>query len=200
MPPKDISASIVCRTCGKRFRDRPSARRRYCSRDCYAAALPAIRSTQEGDPLVRFWSKVDRSGGPDACWPWTGDKGGWGYGRIMIDRHRHLAHRLSWEIANGPIPSALDCLHTCDNPICVNPAHLFLGTDADNVADKMAKGRHNGPYGESVGTAKLTAEQVAEIRRRYLPRKVTHEHLATEFGVTKSCIGRIVQGKGWRHV
>ena len=89
----------------------------------------------------RFWAKVDRSGGPDACWIWTGGRKGRGYGEFYKDHRLLGAHRVAWELAIGPIPNGLDCLHSCDNPPCCNPAHLFLGTQADNNADMVAKGR-----------------------------------------------------------
>lgn len=97
----------------------------------------------------RFSSKVDRSGGPAACWPW---KGAWrtekGYGRILKDRRKGRAlraHRVAWELAHGPIPLGLCVCHACDNPPCCNPAHLFLGTMLDNNRDRDAKDRHHRP-------------------------------------------------------
>jgi hypothetical protein len=94
----------------------------------------------------RFWPKVDRSGGPDACWPWTATVRSDGYGMIDVGGKMVGAHRVSWEIANGPIPVGGDyhgtcVLHRCDNPLCVNPSHLFLGTNDDNTKDRDAKGR-----------------------------------------------------------
>lgn len=85
---------------------------------------------------TRFWRKVKR-GPPDECWPWTGRRGGRGYGRVGSCG----AHRLAWELTNGAIPAGLWVLHRCDNPPCVNPSHLWLGTHADNMADMRAKGR-----------------------------------------------------------
>jgi hypothetical protein len=91
----------------------------------------------------RFWSKVQRS---DGCWLWTGASTWQGYGLIHHHGRRGMVsvHRLSWTIANGGIPAGLQVLHRCDNPPCVNPDHLWLGTNADNIADKLAKGRGSG--------------------------------------------------------
>lgn len=106
----------------------------------------------------RFWAKVDRSGGSDACWPWTARKHRFGYGLIRADSGGLTlrAHRVSWELTNGPIPEGTGyhgtcVLHRCDNPRCVNPAHLFLGTAADNSHDMSQKGRAWRPTGQRNG-------------------------------------------------
>ena len=91
------------------------------------------------DITERFWSKVQR-GGPDECWPWIAGTSHRGYGAFYLDHGMHQSHRVSWELTHGPITDGLHVLHTCDNPPCVNPAHLFLGTDRDNARDSVAKG------------------------------------------------------------
>src|SRR5690242_13962235 len=94
-----------------------------------------------------FWKDVDKSGGPNACWPWLKCKERHGYGHAYWDRQHHRAHRLAFELATGIKP--VNCvLHKCDNPPCCNPAHLFEGTQKDNALDKQRKGRGNQPRGE----------------------------------------------------
>jgi len=100
-------------------------------------------STLSPKDVARFWAKVDRSGGPDACWPWTGTKNKDGYGGFRAVGKMHKSHRVAWTIAHGEIPGGYCVLHHCDNPPCCNPSslHLWLGTNDDNTADKCAKGR-----------------------------------------------------------
>lgn len=155
---------------------------------------PPIRPLQE-----RFWEKVDVRG-PDECWEWTAARIGDGYGNIgVITGKSALAHRVSYEFANGPIPTGRCVLHTCDNPPCVNSAHLFVGTRADNAADRDAKGRGGSDKrrGERNGSAKLTAAIVAAIRAEYVPWEVSTPFLARKYGISKGHVHRIVTGASW---
>lgn len=153
----------------------------------------------------RFWRKVQRG---DGCWPWVGPTNDRGYGVLSIARpqRRVYAHRFSWAMANGPIPDGYEVCHRCDNPPCVNPAHLFLGTHAENMRDARQKGRALGradlprPRGEQVNTAKLTAESVREIVARFRSGETNKSALAREYGVTHHMVRLIVTGRAWRHV
>jgi len=183
--------------------------------------LPPMKKTLE----ELFWSKVDKSAGPDACWPWTGGLHG-GYGRIMFNKERMLAHRVSWVLTNGAIPPGLCSCHRCDNPCCVNPSHLFLGTVTDNNADCTAKGRRssgdahraimrrlaargeaNGsrkhperrPRGSNNGSARLTESLVVEIRTRCANGE-SQRAVARSLHVASNTVRDIIIGKRWRHV
>lgn len=167
-----------------------------------APLKPEVESIQITDEMrERFASKVDRSGD---CWAWSGHRSAKGYGRFYLSRLAFLgAHRFAWIMENGPIPDGLHVLHRCDNPPCVNPAHLFLGTNADNTADKVAKGRCRMPpvrRGERHHEARLTAEAVVEIRQAYAAGGVSYQDLAERFGVHNATISRAVNRKYWSHV
>ena len=140
------------------------------------------------DPVIRFWRFVQRKG-PDECWLWTGGKAGKGYGQFYRSKHNPVgAHRFSWEIANGrPVPSGRMVMHSCDNPPCVNPAHLSVGTCADNHRDKTAKGRNPGnrtDRGRPV--SHLDKDQVLALRAAGL----TYRQIAAALGVRESTVWR----------
>lgn len=146
----------------------------------------------------RFWDKVQRAG-EDDCWMWTGARHRFGYGRIGVgapSRATETAHRVSWVLHFGPIPSGKHVLHHCDNPPCVNPRHLFLGDQAANVADMWAKGRGRITHrrGEAHPWSKFTAEEVAEIRASAEPAG----SIARRFGVSREAVYRIRRGLNWR--
>jgi hypothetical protein len=130
------------------------------------------------------------------CWEWKLKTEG-GYGRVVIRRERMMAHRFSWTITNGPVPTGLFVLHKCDNRKCCNPAHLFLGTIAENNADRDAKGRHKPIYGEANGLAKLTHEKARAIRYEYASG-ASQSRLADKFGVNQKAIWLIVHNVTWK--
>jgi len=145
---------------------------------------------------VRFWEKVAIK--ENGCWLWIGAVDARGYGAILKDGKIQKAHRLSYEIAHGPAGDLL-VLHRCDNPPCVNPQHLFAGTDADNMADMRAKGRANTPRGESVKAAKLTERDIWEMRHMW-ENGISTRKIAAYFPVNHSTVYNIVSGKKWAHV
>lgn len=150
----------------------------------------------------RFWGKVDTSEGTEACWTWLAVKNEKGYGRIWSLPHGRqiYAHRAAWELEVGPIGEGLFVCHKCDNPACVNPAHLFLGTARENTRDATRKGRLVNPpvrVGEDNRKAKLTEKQVQEIRCKYA-EGCTQNKLACEYGVAQAHISQVVLGKVWK--
>lgn len=139
----------------------------------------------------RFWKKVDRTG---TCWNWSACIVN-EYGQIQHDKKRKRAHRVAYEMEVGPIPPSMMVCHRCDNPICVRPSHLFLGTAADNARDCAAKGRNI--VGDNRSDAKLSSEIVAEIRGMDSPDFAA---LGKRYGVDESAIRQARLGKTWRHV
>lgn len=161
----------------------------------------------------RFWNRVPARG-PGQCWEWMGRRFPFGYGQFSIGRKTVLPHRYSWSLVNGEIPAGLVVMHSCDNPACVNPEHLCLGTQKENREECARKGRtatgdRNGrrlhperaflAQGEKNGHAKLTAAQVVEIRKRYAEGCPLGE-LSRENGVGKPAICGIGKGRTWRHI
>lgn len=138
-------------------------------------------------PADRFWAKVDRSAGPDGCWPWTGARGRRGYGQLKWNGKDARAPRVVYALTFGPIPDGMLVCHTCDNPPCVNPAHLFLGTNADNLADARAKDR----LGQ-----RLTLQVVAAIRRDHAAGAGVRA-LGRTYGIHYSTVSRVVRGLLW---
>lgn len=156
----------------------------------------------------RFLEKVDKSCISD-CWEWIAGKCGAGYGAFWLNGRQVGAHRVSWELYKGPIPDSLYVLHKCDNPGCVNPAHLFLGTHSDNIQDAIKKGRlksmENLPkdtIGEKNGRAMITREQAAIIKKIWKEREnsLTKTELAKRLGISRPIVRNILLGKTWRHI
>lgn len=134
--------------------------------------------------------------GQHGCLLWTGSTYEFGHGVIWNGKFNEGAHRVAWTLANGPIPSRMCVCHRCDTPACVNPDHLFLGTKADNAADMASKGRASHRPGASSPSAKLTADDVAEIRK--LKGIVSQRALAERFGVSKTAIRFVQKGRTWQ--
>ena len=157
----------------------------------------------------RFLSKVNKHSGvyknslTTECWIWTAGKDTFGYGRINIDGKNHVAHRISYELYKNKIPEGLLIRHSCDNPACVNPDHLELGTHQDNTDDRTKRGRHKYGItiqkGEKNGRAKLKDADVLEIRQ-WLEFGYTQKVIAELFDVNIPQISRIKTGKTWSHI
>jgi hypothetical protein len=168
--------------------------------------MKAIRALGQRDrcaPLaVRFENRITRGVG---CWEWQGNINPVsGYGRLQFEKQMLFAHRVAYELYVGPIPEGMVICHHCDNPPCVRPDHLFLGTHADNVADKMNKGRWAGGSkpGEAHHNSILTDEQVAAIRAA-LRQPLRHgdvRKIARQYNVDESTIHHIKSGRAWRHI
>lgn len=152
----------------------------------------------------RFWSKVDKSGD---CWLWTASRDGRGYGHFGIKGKMEGSHRVSWWLDSGEWPKGLCVLHKCDNPLCVRPEHLFIGSQHENMADMSNKGRRSAGDKHSItqrgmnnGRSKLTEVQVLESRQLYSTGMFTQQTLAFLYGISQVHMGRILNKENWRHV
>ncbi len=177
--------------------------------------LPPTKSRRKGRFLIRghagtyhakslaerFWQHVQKT---DTCWLWTAGKNHKGYGVIYhVDGKTRTAHRVSWELHLGPIPDGLLVCHHCDNPPCVRPDHLFLGTEKDNSQDAVSKGRKGAPVlarGERHWNAKLTDTVVLEMRALYASGQYSMTELGAKFGVHKVTARNAIRGLKWTHV
>lgn len=149
--------------------------------------------------IETFWSRVDKSAGENSCWPWLGSRDGSGYGKMKVDAGINArTHRIAYLLATGKDPGESMVCHTCDNPPCCNPAHLWLGDNRANQLDASAKGRKppSDSAGEKNGAAKLTAADVDRIRAM-IAGGSTNKAIARVFGVTHQAISRIRRGRSW---
>lgn len=188
----------VCPICQKPFTTLPSRTRTnrgiFCSKGC--------SDRSQTVPLTeRFWRFVNRT---DSCWLWTGSHGNYGFISVNYrpgEPTQLLAHRVSWEIHFGEIPDGLFVLHDCpggDQPLCVNPAHLWLGTPGDNMRDMVAKGRRYDNSGENNGSAKLTWEVVRALRALHAQGGTSIATLAASLRVHRATVQDVVHGNTWK--
>ncbi len=154
-----------------------------------ADLLPAV--------VLRFHAKYERR--PGRCWEWTAHRNSWGYGRFRCGKRLWLAPRFQWVLCRGRIPRGKLVLHNCDNPGCVNPNHLWLGTNMDNSKDKIAKGRDRPLRGVANGRAILTESDVREIRS-LAEDGVSIREMAEHYDVGESTIGYITTRRSWAHI
>ncbi len=196
------TTAFFCEHCNTPFTRTPSeiarGRTRFCSRQC--------STTHRTIPIeIRFWNFVRKT---NTCWEWTGCQDRKGYGQINNGTRAILAHRLSWILHFGSDPGVLFVCHHCDNPKCVRPDHLFLGTAADNSQDAARKGRiTNGrfthperiPRGEKHHATKLTADAVRAIRQA-LAAGTNRKSIAATFGISMGTLLDIQCGRTWKHI
>jgi len=201
-----------CVDCGKELVSLTAARCRPCTSKYHG-------TLHKEEPIgQKFWAKIDRNGPivsyvGTPCWIWQGARDTHGYGQLRINRALTLVHRFSYELHYGPILENMAVCHSCDTRLCINPAHLWLGTKGDNVRDMEKKGRAYHPRGENSGarkkpetrargerqgSAKLTNKSVIEIRESH--PKITYNQLAGQYHVSRTTIVRIVKRESWKHI
>lgn len=146
----------------------------------------------------RFWDKVNK-GSVDDCWEYLGRLNHDGYGQFDHHNTASVAHRFSWELSFGKIPDGIYVCHKCDNPSCVNPNHLFLGTQKDNMEDMVKKGRGADKRGRKNGKSVVNESIVREIRVLY-SNGWSYQKIADNFGVSNGCVNHIINGRHWAWV
>lgn len=199
MPRKSTRIESVCEHCQKRFslpgyvyrgRMKKQSKHYFCSRHCRTLFENSI-------PLAMVFAERVGETTATGCILWKGTRTSGGYGQLVYHRTLLLAHRVAYRLAFGDFDESLGVLHRCDNRLCVNAEHLFLGTNADNVRDMVSKGRH--PHGETNGQSRLTASQVTEIRRLHAQGEKLKK-IASAYGIKQDTVVRIVGRRLWKHV
>jgi hypothetical protein len=203
--PKTI-LTIFCDVCGKPHQktlahinqNKKLGRSNCCSRSCMNKMNIISGINQRRLISERFFEKVEKTSN---CWNWMGALSSKGYGYFWLENKMELAHRISWILIHGYIPEGFEVMHECDNPKCVNPDHLFLGTHAQNMADMKNKNRagRNWRKGSQCAHAKLDEEQVKKIIHEIKLGRA-HINLAHEFGVSRTAITAIATGRNWKHI
>ncbi len=166
-----------------------------------AGSVVGPRKWHESDQVRerKFWSMVKVK--PNGCWEWQGSfRDKQRYGAFWVNGRDERSHRVSWTLTFGAIPTGMHVLHNCDNPPCVRPDHLFLGTQADNNRDMVAKGRNTWIHGDQSHCAKLNDGKVRRIKQLLLEGKFYHREIAEQFSVSRTTIEQIHSGIVWKHV
>jgi hypothetical protein len=188
------AAEKICQHCREPFRRNKRAGisryagRLFCSRDCWRSHVAMLRE-------VRFWDHIQKRK-PNECWPWRGRVSNSGYGAAYFNGRATSAARIALHLSGAFMPAGKFVLHSCDNKLCCNPAHLRWGTAQENADDREGRGRGRKPRGEQHGQAKLTEEDVRYIRRSGRPPR----EMARELGVSDTVVYLARQGRTWRHV
>jgi len=162
----------------------------------YKREVPVLNASD----IVRFYKKISIPENSDNCWIWTGQKPGKRpYGLLKIGQKNYYAHRIMFFLIKKEQPFSMLVCHSCDNPCCCNPDHLFLGTDHDNMRDMISKGRANKANGEKVNTSKLKSDDVLSIIR-LSDSGVSKKDLSKKYGISLTQIYYIVNKKVWKHL
>lgn len=192
--------TVTCSHCGRQFL-------RYLSQTINSKTglpwtNPECPDCKIIPPEVRFWKMVDKTSSPNGCWLWTGGVNNDGYPHFPYQKiGEWRGNRISWTLTHGRIPTNICVLHKCPrthNRLCVNPDHLYLGTQSDNNRDAVAQGTYNRPTGESHYYSQLTEDAVREIRREY--RRFNVKNLADKFKVSIATIRDVAKRRSWRHI
>lgn len=203
-PPPTLE-TVNCEVCMRPFsrRKRPPCqrhRRTACSPQCMNKLGQIERAKRRPTMAERFWSKVDKTAGygPNGdCWVWTAHKDAFGYGSFNRRGYSgRTAHRASYELNTGPIPEGMVIRHKCDNPSCVRPDHLDIGTHQDNSDDQVSRGRQRAPRGTKHHSNRLTEDQARAIHGDQRCEK----EIAAEYGVTTAAVWLIRNERNWKHL
>lgn len=191
----------ICLHCDQPTNARGLCLKHYYQWKCNPDSIQSLPTTRApaGSTHRELFDLAEKVRTQTGCIEWRGHRSRYHYGIIQSKIYGNTgAHRVAYQIAHGPITSDVHVLHHCDNPPCVNPEHLFIGRDQENVDDMVAKKRHY--HGERVRTRKLSEEQVREIIARYAAGGIGRPELAREYGVSPSTVQKITERKMWRHV
>lgn len=188
---KPLDSRGLCKTCWMRLKHQGKLPPRLREGVCLGR--------NDLTPEQRFELRVNRNCA-NGCWEWIGPTSNHGYGGLNVNGRRMVASRYSYEKYIGPIPEGLFVCHKCDNPPCVNPDHLFLGTSAENTRDRDRKNRGAHNYGETNGAHRYTAETMLAIKADVESGRATKRSIAAKFGVCYETVMRVAHGRTWRHL